>query len=179
MPAIGTIKVKKHKEKVNNELTVLIIMGKLKEIRKDFAELKENSKLLKEKVIELENYKQGFQELATKFNAIYENYFTPEQELSEADIKAQQEETVNMMKGVVRSAISDMLADPENQKNIQTFVAQFTGAMNGKGQGGWANLITEDGQVNWGIAIQEFMKKQNTSSPVAQTTTRGGKTTGY
>ena len=154
-------------------------MGKLKEIRKDFAELKENSKLLKEKVEEIEKYKQSFQELATKFNAIYDNYFLPEQEITEAEIKQQQEETVNMMKGVVRSAISDMLADPENQKNIQDFVAQFTGAMSGKGQGGWEDLMTEDGQVNWGIAMQQIQKMQNKGSPIAQTTTRGRKTTGY
>jgi hypothetical protein len=154
-------------------------MGKLKEIRKDFAELKENSKLLKEKVIELENYKQGFQELATKFNAIYDNYFLPEQQISEAEIKAQQEETINMMKGVVRSAISDMLADPENQKNIQSFAQQFAGAMSGKGQGGWENVMTEDGQINWGILIEQGMKMKNKGSPVAQTTTRGRKTTGY
>lgn len=154
-------------------------MGKLKEIRKDFAEIKSNVNIMKEKVIELESFKESFQDLATKFNAIYDNYFLPDPDVTPEQIKQQEEEFANNMKLIVRGAISDMLADPENQKNIQAFAQNLTGAMSGKGQGGWADLMTENGEINWGIAIQQFMNRGNKGSPVVQNTTRGGKTTGY
>jgi hypothetical protein len=154
-------------------------MGKLKEIRKDFAELKANVKLLAEKAEKFDEIEETVKEFSTKFNDLYKNYFLPDPEITPEQIKQQEEAALEQMKGVIQSAIVDMVNKPENQKAISDFAGQFAGAMSGKGQGGWADLMTEDGQVNWGIAIQQFMNKQNKGSPVVQTTTRGRKTTAY
>ena len=157
-------------------------MGKLKEIRKDFAELKANSELLKEKVIELEQLKETFQEIATKFNAMYDNYFLPEQEISEAEIKQQQEEVANQMKMVVRGAISDMLADPENQKAIQTFAQQFSASMTGQAGGlpfDLDGISDKDGNIDPIKAVFMWFANKQKGDAFKGIAPTSGKTTGY
>lgn len=157
-------------------------MGKLKRIVQDFAELKENSKLLKEKVEEIESFKNTFEEMATKFNAMYDNYFLPEQELSEAEMKQQQEEVANQMKMVVRSAISDMLADPENQKAIQQFAQQFQASMTGQTGGlpfDLEAISDADGQIDPIKAIFMWFANSKKGGSIGNIASTSGKTTAY
>ncbi|MHA1330414.1 MAG: hypothetical protein ACTSR2_04975 [Candidatus Hodarchaeales archaeon] len=104
---------------------------KFREINLEILEFKEKLNFIEEKLLLFEQLQEDFTTMKEQFSAIYESltYEPTPEELKEQEELAKKE--VENMKLIVRSAISDMLADPKNQQAIQEFASQFTSAMRG------------------------------------------------
>lgn len=153
-------------------------MGKLRNIKDRFSALEKNVNLATEKLGKFELLEEKFTALETKFNEIYDMFMTPDEEITPEQVKQQEDQALAQMESVIQSAIVKMVNKPENQKSIQDFAQGFAGAMSGKGGSGWEGIMTEGGEVNWGVAIQKFMDRNKGSTPSPPTTTRR-RTTGY
>ena len=138
------------------------INSKVDSFIEEFNLMKENLVLLETIQNDVSSFKEEFEQI--KAVLFYEP--SPE-ELKEQEKQAQ--ESVDEMKLIVRAAISDMLADPKNQEQIQAFLGQFSQAASGQSLAGWEGIQNEDGSLNWGVAIQALQKQmggKGSSSPV-------------
>jgi len=159
---------------------------KFREINLEILEFKEKLNFLEEKLIAFEQLHVDVSVMKEQFTAIYESltYEPTAEELKEQEELAKKE--VENMKLIVRSAISDMLADPKNQEAIQQFASQFTSAMRGDvGAFGFDinTVLDKDGQVDPLRALFMFFANKKGGLAGAGGSSPGsppsGKRTGY
>lgn len=148
---------------------------KLEEINLQAKKVLLEFNLIKEKLVKLDEMQNHINAFIEKFDKVYEDYFKEEPAMSEEEMKKMIEAEREQMKLLVREAISDMLADPKNQENIQKFFSSFTAQGAGIG-----NPINEDGSLNTGVVWQQlqkhFLGKGDGTGPAPRS---GEKTTGY
>lgn len=148
-------------------------MGKLKEFKADFQKMKENVNLISEKFKDFENIPEDLYAMKGQFDKIYTQLTAEptaaQMQEQEQMMKEEMEGLENMVVAGVRKGISDMLEDPENQKNIQAFFGSITAS----GQ----ELQNEDGSMNWMAVMKEAQKmfggKGSSSSMASNPNTKG------
>lgn len=179
-------------------------MGKLKRIKERFRKLEKNVNLMSEKVSEIEFFRMEFknftdefyklsekliaseEELSQykeKFNLIYDLIAVEEEQISEADMQKQQEESLTQMKEIVKTAIIEMWNKKENQEALNTFVTQFQATTSGAA-GGLPFDVTQlqDKDGNWDIVKAGLLwwnSRQKGNMPKLSGSGTSGKTTGY
>nr|BDI55273.1 MAG: hypothetical protein [uncultured archaeon] len=157
-------------------------MGKLKRIKERFAKLEKNVNLMSIKLQEFESYSDELSKYKEKFNLIYDLIAVEEEQISEADMIKQQEESLTQMKDIVKAAIIEMANKKENQEALHNFVTQFQATATGQA-GGLPFDVTQlqDKDGNWDIVKAGLMwwnSRQKGDMPKLGSSS-SGKTTGY
>lgn len=160
-------------------------MGKLKRIKERFAKLEKNVNIMAIKLQEFESFSDELRTYKEKFNLIYDLIAVEEEQISEADMKKQMEESMNQMKEVVKQAIIEMVNKKENQEAIQQFAGQFKASATGQAGGlpfDMEAMCDKEGNLDLmkALALWWANKQQGGASPLDKITGgSGGKTTGY
>ena len=157
-------------------------MGKIQKIKTRFESLETNVNLISAKLVELDQFKEDMSTFQEKFDHIYELFTQEEEELSEEEQKKMVEEQVEQMKGMVQSAIIDLVNKPDNQKALQEFVSQFRGAMSGDPMAmgfDMDSIMDKDGYVDPLKAALVWFTNRTKGSGDAPKFSGTGKKTGY
>jgi len=147
-------------------LIMLINKKKLKEIEREYSELKEKVNLLIETVSLFDR----------NFTELHQALFAEEQELSEEEqkeIEKQAQEQLEQMQILIKNSfkesLNDLLSNEENQKELVNFVSQIIAAAKNQAeimpqQAMIENFKNKDGEIDLAAIIANLLYSKFTGS---------------